>query len=144
VVAPVKKRILVVVDPAVAEATAVRAMVEADTAEIFVITPILPTRLAWLTNDDADATAGAQERLDGALAEAAGEGVAATGTTGSDDDLLTAIGDALAQFPADEITIATRPDEERHWRIEDLAVKVRERHPQPVRELVVTARPDPG
>jgi hypothetical protein len=89
---------------------------------------VLPTHLAWLTNDDAEATAAAGQRLDEALAEASSQGVAAGGTVGSDDDLLTVIGDALAQFPADEILLETRPDSERHWRVEDLAEKVRELH----------------
>ena len=136
------KRILVVLDPAVGEEAAVRAMLERDADEIYIIAPILPTRLAWLTNDDADANASAERRLGGALDEAAGAGVAADGTVGSDDDLLTVIGDALAQFPADEIVVATRPDEERHWRVEDLAEKVRERHSKPLRALVLDARDD--
>jgi hypothetical protein len=131
------KRILVVLDPAVGDAAAVRAMVERDADEIHIITPILPTRLAWLTNDDAEATAAAGERLDEALAEASTQGLAAGGTVGSDDDLLTVIGDALAQFPADEILLATRPDSERHWRVEDLAEKVRELHAKPLRALVL-------
>ena len=67
-------------------------------------------------------------------------GLAAAGTVGGDDDLLTVIGDALAQFPADEIVLVTLPDEKSHWRVEDLAEKVREQHGKPLRELVLTAR----
>jgi hypothetical protein len=134
-----KKRVLVVLDPAVAEAAAVRAMLEREADEIYIVAPLLPTRLAWLTNDDGDATAVAEQQLGDALTEAAGAGVTAEGSVGTDDDLLTVIGDALAQFPADEIVLATSPDEQRHWRVEDLVEKVRERHGKPLR-LVLTAR----
>lgn len=135
-----KKRILVVLDPAAGEAATVRAMLERDADEIYIIAPLLPTRLAWLTNDDGDATTAAEEQLGDALAEAAGAGVAAAGSVGADDDLVTVIGDALAQFPADEVVLATSADEESHWRVEDLAEKVRERHGKPLRALVLTAR----
>jgi hypothetical protein len=134
-----KKRILVILDPAVGEAGAVRAMLEGADDEIYIVAPVLPTRLAWLTNDDGDATAAAEEQLGDALTEAAGAGVAADGTVGTDDDLLTVIGDALAQFPADEIVLVTSPDHKSHWRVEDLAEQVRERHGKPLQGLVLTA-----
>jgi hypothetical protein len=70
---------------------------------------------------------------------ASAAGLPATGSVGSDDDLLTVIGDALAQFAADEIVLVTLPHEKSHWRVEDLAEKVRERHGKPLRELVLTA-----
>ena len=35
------------------------------------------------------------------------------------------------------------PDEKSHWRVEDLAESVRERHGTPLRELVLTA-PESG
>jgi hypothetical protein len=133
------KRILVVLDPAVGEAAAVRAMLDREAAEIHIVAPILPSRLAWLTNDDGDATAAAEQQLDHALAAADDAGLAAAGSIGSDDDLLTVIGDALARFPADEIVLATLPDEKSHWRVEDFAGKVRERHGKPLRELALTA-----
>ena len=135
-----KKRVLVVLDPAVGEDAAVRAMLERDAEEIYVVAPVLPSRLAWLTNDDGDATVAAEQQLDQALDAAADAGLAAAGSVGGDDDLLTVIGDALAQFPADEIVLATLSNETRHWRVEDLAEKVRERHGKPLRELVLTAR----
>lgn len=135
-----KKRILVVLDPAVGEAAAVRALLERDAEEIYIVAPVLPTRLAWLANDDGDAVTAAQRQLDDAMHAAGAAGLAAAGSVGSDDDLLTVIGDALAQFPADEIVLVTRPDEKSHWRVEDLAEKVHGRHGKPLRELVLTAR----
>jgi anti-anti-sigma factor len=135
-----KRRILVGLDPAVGEATAGPAMLDRKAAEIYIVAPVLPSRLAWLTNDDGDATAAAEQQLDHALDAADDAGLTAAGSVGSDDDLLTVIGDALAQFPAEEIVLVTLPDQKSHWRVEDLAAKVRERHGKPLRELVLTAR----
>ena len=134
-----KKRILVILDPAVGEAAAVRAMLERDADEIYVIAPVLPSRLAWLTNDDGDATAAAEQQLGDALAEAGNVGVAADGSVGTDDDLMTVIGDTLVTFPADEIVLATLPNEKGHWRVEDLAAEVNGRYGKPLRAIVVTA-----
>ena len=134
-----KKRILVVLDPAVGEAAAVRALLERDAEEIYIVAPVA----------DASGVAGKRRRrrrdggerqLDDAMHAAGAAGLAAADSVGSDDDLLTVIGDALAQFPADEIVLVTRPDEKSHWRVEDLAEKVHGRHGKPLRELVLTAR----
>jgi len=116
------------------------AMLDRKAAEIYIVAPVLPSRLAWLTNDAGDATAATEQQLDHGLDAADDAGLAAPGSVGSDDDLLTVIGDALAQFPAEEIVLVTLPDQKSHWRVEDLAAKVRERHGKPLRELVLTAR----
>jgi len=134
-----RNRLLVVLDPAVGEAAAVRTLAERNATEIYIVAPVLPTRMAWLANDDGDAVTAAQRQLDDALHAASAAGLPATGSVGSDDDLLTVIGDALAQFPADEIVLVTLPREKSHWRVEDLAEKVHERHGKPLRELVLTA-----
>jgi hypothetical protein len=65
--------------------------------------------------------------------------VGAKGTVGGDDDVLTVIGDALAQFPADEIIIAVHADHDGHWRERNLASKIRSHYPQPLTELLVEA-----
>ena len=65
--------------------------------------------------------------------------IEADGTAGGDDDILIAIGDALAEFPADEIIVAIHADHDRHWRERNLAAKIRSRHSQPLIELLVEA-----
>jgi hypothetical protein len=134
-----RKRVLVVLDPELGDAVGVRKSLDRDADEIFVVSPLLPSRVGWLTNDDAAPIAAAEERLDGALGEASDAGVEARGAVGSDDDLLTVIGDALAEFPADEVLLATRPGEERHWRFERLVADVGERHSLPVTAFEVPA-----
>ena len=137
------KRVLLVVDPTISDARvvrpSVRAVVERQPGEVYVIAPIFTTHLAWATNDDADAVANAEERLAIVLQQLYDRDVEAGGTVGGDDDVLTAIGDALAQFPADEIIIAVHADHNRHRRERNLADKIRSHHPQPLTELLVEA-----
>lgn len=137
------KRVLLVVDPTISDARvvrpSVRAVVERQPGEVYVIAPIFTTHLAWATNDDADAVANAEQRLAAVLQQLYDRHVEADGTVGGDDDVLTAIGDALAQFPADEIIIAVHADHNRHWRERQLAAKVRSHHDQPLTELLVEA-----
>ncbi len=138
-------RILVVLDPTVEGEQAVMESLELEASEVFIVTALLPTRLAWLTNDDRAATAAAAQRLDAALKAAESIGVKATGAVGTDDDLLTVIGDALAEFPADEIVVVTsRPDHEHHWRVDDLAATVQERHSIGLRHVEIKTPDDAG
>lgn len=138
-----RKRILVVVDRTISDARVVRpvvrAVVERDTDEVYVITPILTTRLAWATNDDADAIADAEQRLTATLQQFYDRDVEAHGTVGGDDAILTTIDDVLAQFPADEIIIAVHADHDQHWRERNVADKIRSSHAQPLTELIVEA-----
>jgi len=137
------KRILLVVDPTISDTRvvrpSVRAIVERHPAEVYVIAPIFTTHLHWATNDDADAIANAEQRLATTLQQLYDRDIEADGTIGGDDDVLTAIGDALAQFPADEIIIAVHADHDRHWRERNLADKIRAHHAQPLTELLVEA-----
>lgn len=137
------KRVLLVVDPTISDARvvrpSVRAVVERRPGEVYVIAPIFTTRLAWATHDDAAAVADAEQRLASTLQQLYDRDVEADGTVGGDVDVLTAIADALARFPADEIIIAVHADHDRHWRERDLADKIRSHHSQPLTELLVEA-----
>lgn len=137
------KRILVVVDRTISDARVVRpvvrAVIDRDTDEVYVIAPVLTTRLAWATNDDADAIADAEQRLAATLQQFYDRDVEAHGSVGGDDAILTSIDDALAQFPADEIIIAVHADHDQHWRERNVADKIRTSHAQPLTELIVEA-----
>jgi hypothetical protein len=117
----------------------VRAVVERHADEVYVIAPIFTARLAWVTNDDSDAIADAEQRLAATLQQLYDRDVEADGTIGDDDAILTAIGDALAEFPADEIILAVHAGHDRHWRERNLAAKIRSSHSQPLIELVTEA-----
>jgi hypothetical protein len=140
------KRILLVVDRTVSDARVVaasaRAVVERRADEVYVLAPILSSRIAWVTNDDAGAIADAEQRLAATLQELYDQDVDAEGTVGGDDAVLTSISDALGQFPADEIIIAIHADRDRHWRERNLADKIRSQHAQPLTELLVEANGD--
>jgi hypothetical protein len=137
------KRILLVVDPTFGDARvvrpSVRAVVERHADEVYVVAPIFTSRLAWVTNDDSDAIADAEQRLAATLQQLYDRDVEADGAVGDDASILTAIGDALAEFPADEIIVAVHADHDRHWRERNLADKIRSRHSQPLIQLVTEA-----
>jgi hypothetical protein len=135
------KRVLVVVDPTIGDARVVRpavsAVVERRPAEVYVVAPLLESRISWVTNDDAEAIADAEQRLASTLRQLYERDVDASGTVGGDEEILTVIGDALAEFAADEIIIAVHVDHEQHWRERNVAAQIRERHSQPLTELLV-------
>ena len=137
------KRILLVVDRTVSDArvvgASVRAVVDRNADEVFVIAPIFTSRLAWVTNDDADAIADAEQRLAATLQQLYDRDVAADGAVSGDETILLAIADALAEFAADEIIIAIHADHDRHWRERDLAETIRGTHSLPLTELLVEA-----
>lgn len=83
------KRILLVVDPTISDARvvrpSVRAVVERHPEQVYVIAPILTTRLDWAMNDDAGAIAEAEQRLGATLHQLYDRHVDAHGTVGEDD-----------------------------------------------------------
>jgi hypothetical protein len=83
---------------------------EAEGAQVLVVSPAVNSSpLAFWVSDSDEAIEDAQERLDETLANLAGSGVDARGTTG-DSEGLVAIQDALATFQADRILVVDDPD----------------------------------
>ena len=104
---PAILRLLFVADAAVADVDELpppaRAAIEA-AAEVYVLTPTLPGRLAWLADD----------RLDIVLGHLDSIGVHATGA-GLRGSILTVIADAVAEFKPDHILLALRSSEHANW-----------------------------
>jgi hypothetical protein len=93
--------------------SALRAALGDDVDELRVVVPAVhQSRLQWLTNADDDA----RERADEAASSIA-EALPSQETEASagDSDPLLAVEDALREFPADEVVVVTRPDEEATW-----------------------------
>jgi hypothetical protein len=93
--------------------SALRAALGDDVDELRVVVPAVhQSRLQWLTNADDDA----RERADEAASSIA-EALPSQETESSagDSDPLLAVEDALREFPADEVVVVTRPDEEATW-----------------------------
>ena len=98
--------------------------------EVKVVAPLRPeSTLDLVTGDIDDAKAGAQARAEGAAAESErADAVTATDAKVGDADQLLAIGDALAEFEAEQIVLVDPDDEE-------LAGAARDRFGLPVTEL---------
>ncbi len=98
--------------------------------EVKVIAPLRPeSTIDLVTGDLADAKEAAQERADDAVAESArAEAVTSAAGEVGDADQLLAIGDALAEFEAEQIVLVDPIDDE-------LAAAARERYGLPVTEL---------
>ena len=109
------RRLLVVVTAEVEDATLdefVRGHAGVD-AEVLVVAPASDiSRLDWLTNADTAARAKADSVADKTAEAAPTTDVEARV---GDSDPVKAIEDALREFPADEVLIVTRTDDDASW-----------------------------
>ena len=131
-------RRLLVIATALVPADDLRASVRAqvgDDAELLVVAPASGiSRLDWLTNAEDDARTDAAGRAD-QLAEAAPTDNVESRV--GDSDPLQAIEDALRTFPADELIVVSRPDEDAGWLEHGSAETALSRFSLPVTRLVV-------
>jgi hypothetical protein len=132
------KRALVVTTVAADESRLREAISDAD--EIRVVAPAADVSfLGWLTNDEDDARRDAEEAAQRVASAAPGEASVEIDRTSQDTDAAQAIGDALREFPADEIVVVTRSGEDATW-LEDETVRAAlDAHGVPVRHLELTA-----
>jgi hypothetical protein len=99
------QRLLFVADAAVIDVTElpppVRSVIDA-AAAVYVLTPTLPGRLAWLADEVDEVRYVADERLDTVLGHMDSIGVHASGVADR-GSLMTVIADAVAEFNPDHI-----------------------------------------
>jgi hypothetical protein len=108
-----------------------------DSPEIRVVAPASDVSpLQWLASDEDSARDEAAQVADEAAGAVASE-AARTETEVGDTDPVQAIEDALRTFPADEVLVVTRPDEDAGWLEQDSAEEARERFGVPVTRLTV-------
>jgi rubrerythrin len=114
-------------------------------SEILIVAPALTrSRLHYLSSDLDRETAEATERLDTLLAELDDARVQAKGRVGDANPIIAAE-DALREFPADEIVIATHPPAESTWLERGIVEKARRRFsPALVTHVVVDPARDRG
>jgi hypothetical protein len=109
------RRLLIVITTEVADGALrylVRSRAGGD-AEMLVVAPASEiSRLDWLTNAEDDARDEAASLATKTAGAAPTENVE---TSVGDSDPLKAIEDALRTFPADEIIVVTRPDDQAGW-----------------------------
>jgi nucleotide-binding universal stress UspA family protein len=134
------QRLLFVADAAVADVDelppAVRAVLDA-AAQVHVLTPTLPGRLAWLSDDIDRCRHVADERLDTVLGHMRSIGIEASGfpRRGS---VVTVIADAVADFAPDHILIALRSSEHANWQERGLIEQIEDRFDLPVTTYAVS------
>jgi hypothetical protein len=135
---PAKRRILVVANGTLGQAglrDVARLRVDGEPVEVRVIAPALNSRLRhWLSDED-EARRDAGLRLDATLEGLRAVGIKAEGRIGDADPLL-AIADALHQFDAEQIVIATRPQARSHWLTRDLVARATRQFSRPVVQVV--------
>ena len=107
-----------------------------DASDVLVVAPALNSRLRHWTSDDDHARADAEARLRRCLASLDGAGISTEGVVG-DEDPLQAIADVLRGFDADELVIATHPEERSHWLARRVVERARKRFGLPVLHVVV-------
>jgi nucleotide-binding universal stress UspA family protein len=136
------RRLLFVADAAVADVDelppAVRAIIDA-AAEVYVVTPTLPGRLAWLADDIDGFRHLADERLDTVLGHMHSIDAHASGWAGR-GSVLTPIADAVARFRPDHILLALRSSEHANWQEKRLIAHIEERFGLPLTTYAVDPR----
>ena len=139
--APIQ-RLLFVADAAVADVDelprSVRAVIGA-AAKVYVVTPTLPGRLAWLADDIDRFRHQADERLDTVLGHMHSIDAHASGWAGR-GSVLTPIADAVAQFRPDHILLALRSPEHANWQERRLIEHIEERFGLPLTSYAVDPR----
>jgi len=139
--APIR-RLLFIADAAVAEVhdlpAEARALLSA-AAEVYVVTPALPGRLAWLADDVDQFRHLSDERLDTVLAHMQSVGAHASGahTRGS---VLAVIADAVEHFKPDHLLLALRSSEHANWQERGLEKRLERRFHLPLVSYAVDPR----
>jgi nucleotide-binding universal stress UspA family protein len=109
-------------------------------AEVVVVAPALIGRLGYWTGDDRRSRRDAEERLEFCLESLRESGVEARGSVGEADP-LQAIEDALSEFDADAIVVATHSAGRPNWLAQDIVRRARRRFSRPIGQIA--AEPDP-
>jgi nucleotide-binding universal stress UspA family protein len=135
-------RLLFVADAAVADVRelppAVRTVIDV-AANVYVITPTLPGRLAWLADDVDRFRHVADERLDTVLGHMRSIGADASGLAGR-GSIPAVIADAVTEFKPDHVLIALCSPEHADWQERRLIEHVEERFGLPVTTYAVDRR----
>ena len=136
------ERLLFIADAALADVDelppAVRAVID-KAIEIYVLTPTLPGRLAWLADDVDRFRHVADERLDAVLGHMRSIGAETSGLAGRGSVPLV-IEDAVAEFAPDHVLIALRSPEHANWQERRLLEHIEQRFGLPLTTYAVDRR----
>ena len=113
-------------------------------ARVRVVAPaVTDSPLKHVMGDVDDAIVVAEERLEHSLEALRAEGIDVDGEIG-DADPVVAIGDAVAEFPADELLIVTHPESEAVWMESDLFERAKREFELPVTHVTLERRDGGG
>jgi nucleotide-binding universal stress UspA family protein len=136
---PAIQRLLFVADATVADVgqlpAPVRAVIDA-AAAVYVLTPTLPGRLAWLADEVDEVRHVADERLDMVLGHMHSIGANASGVAAR-GSLMTVVADAVAEFKPDHILLALRSSQHANWQERGLVKHIEQRFGLPVTTYAV-------
>ena len=131
------KRLLLVVDEAVADAELLPADVRERLEqfdEIRVVVPALNSRLSSWASDTDGAVADAETRLRRVLRQLSDAGLTARGEVG-DEDPAQAVADVLQTYPADQIVLVHHSEGFERYKEHDLLRRIRAHYAGPVDSL---------
>lgn len=131
------KRLLLVVDEAVADAEPLPADVRERLEqfdEIRVVVPALNSRLSSWVSDIDGAVADAEIQLRRVLGQLHNAGLAARGEVG-DEDPAQAVADVLQAYPADQIVLVHHAEGSERYKEHDLLRRIGARYAGPVDSL---------
>jgi hypothetical protein len=107
-----KRRNVLVISSVERPVEELRQVLGEDVADVYVVVPaVRQSRLQWLANDEDDA----REQASDAASKIADAVPADAEATVGDSDPVLAAKDALREFPADEVVVVTRPDDDATW-----------------------------
>ena len=136
------RRLLFVADAAVADVHDLplepRALLSS-AAEVYVVTPTLPGRLAWLADDVDQFRHLADERLHAVLGHMQSVGAHASGAHNR-GSVLTVIADAVEDFRPDHMLLALRSAEHANWQERGLDDRLEKRFGLPLTTYGVDSR----
>lgn len=102
-----------------------------EASEIVVVSPVLPSRLDWLTNATDKLKSEADERLRAVIGQIADDETEVRGAVGSDDPVV-AIDDAVRGFAPDHLLIGLRPEDRAGWQERGLLDQLLGRYTIPI------------
>jgi GABA permease len=135
---PEERRILVLANETLASAELAEEVAAAGRrARVLVVCPALTSAVRHWASDTDGGRALAERRLHASLGRLRAAGFDDVRGEVGDDDPLQALEDALRTFGADEIVVATHPDESAAWLERRVVERARERYALPVAHVVV-------
>jgi hypothetical protein len=111
-------------------------------AELVVLAPVLTSKTHFAVSDVDREMGEARERLRAALTWARRQGFSATGEVGDPNAPFASIEDELRRYGADEVILATHPEESRNWLETGMLERLRAELDIPVTQVVVDTERD--